>query len=107
MARRSITSAGLRFEAGASAIVYATDFNVLTDDMRNLYQGADVLVIDALRRAPHPTHPTLNQALGWIKALAPRRAILTHMDQSMDYATLRGELPAGVEPGFDGLEVAL
>ncbi|MES2338466.1 MAG: MBL fold metallo-hydrolase [Pseudomonadota bacterium] len=103
----SITSAGLRFEAGASAIVYATDFNVLTDDMRNLYQGADVLVIDALRRAPHPTHPTLNQALGWIKALAPRRAILTHMDQSMDYATLRGELPAGVEPGFDGLEVAL
>jgi len=30
---------------------------------------------------------------------------LTHMDQSMDYATLRSSLPAGVEPGFDGQEV--
>jgi phosphoribosyl 1,2-cyclic phosphate phosphodiesterase len=75
--------------------------------MVTLYQGVDVMVIDALRRAPHPTHPSLDQALGYIADLAPGRAILTHMDQSMDYATLAAELPAGVEPGYDGLEVTL
>lgn len=103
----NILSAGLRFEHAGSAIVYATDFNILTDDMRSLYQNADVLVIDALRRAPHPTHPTLTQALDWIAELRPKRAILTHMDQSMDYRTLCDTLPAGVEPGYDGLEVRL
>ena len=103
----SITSAGLRFDFGGRSVVYATDCNILTDDMIATYQHADVLVIDALRRAPHPTHPTLDQALDWIARLRPARAILTHMDQSMDYATLRAELPAGVEPGYDGLEVAL
>ncbi|MFD1788576.1 MBL fold metallo-hydrolase [Sphingomonas floccifaciens] len=103
----SILSAGLRFEHAGSAIVYATDFNILTEDMRNLYKDADVLVIDALRRAPHPTHPTLDQALEWISELRPKRAILTHMDQSMDYQSLCRTLPAGVEPGYDGLEVRL
>ena len=39
--------------------------------------------------------------------MRPGRAILTHMDNSMDYRTLVAELPDGVEPGYDGLEVAL
>lgn len=103
----AITSAGLRFEADGKSIVYATDFNILTEDMRSLYKDADILVIDALRRHPHPTHPHLEQALGWIEELGVRRAVLTHMDQSMDYDTLRAELPPHVEPGYDGLEIAL
>lgn len=102
-----ITSAGLRFDAGGVAIGYSTDFNMMTDDMSALFQGLDLWVVDALRRRPHPTHPHLADTLQWIRALAPARAILTHMDSSMDYRTLRGELPAGVEPGYDGLEVEL
>lgn len=103
----SITSAGLRFTGGGKAIGYATDISGMTPQMRQLYTGLDLLIIDALRRQPHPTHPHLDQALGWIEELAPTRAILTHMDQSMDYATLQDELPEGVAPGFDGLEIAL
>ena len=103
-----ITSLGLRFEDDRGhAIGYATDFSSLTDDMRTLYHGVDVWVVDALRRAPHPSHPTLDEALRWIAELAPARAVLTHMDQTMDYATLLGVLPQGVEPGFDGLEIML
>lgn len=101
----SITSAGIRFDAGGQSIGYATDISCMTSDMRTMYQGLDIWIVDALRRAPHPTHPHLTQALQWIEELAPRRAVLTHMDNSMDYATLRAELPAGVEPGFDGLEL--
>jgi len=101
----NIESAGLRFEHGGKAIGYATDFNILTDDMISLYQELDVWVVDALRYRPHPTHPDVPTVLGWIEQLRPRRAALIHMDQSMDYATLVGVLPAGVEPGYDGLEV--
>lgn len=103
----SITSAGLRFEAGGNSISYSTDYNILTDDMQSLFQETDVWIVDALRRRPHPSHPHLEQALGWIASVQPRRAILTHMDQSMDYAGLLNELPEGVEPGYDGLEVTL
>lgn len=103
----SITSAGLRFEADGKSAGYATDISGMTDAMRNLYAGLDVWIVDALRRRPHPTHPDLAQALGWISDLTPNRAALTHMDQSMDYATLAAELPAHVEPGYDGLEFIL
>ena len=101
-----ILSAGLRFEAAGGAIGYATDFHELTPAMRALYTGLDVWVVDALRRRPHPSHPTLDAALGWIGDLRPGRAALIHMDQSMDYATLCATLPTGVEPGWDGLELA-
>ncbi|NIJ18429.1 phosphoribosyl 1,2-cyclic phosphate phosphodiesterase [Sphingomonas naasensis] len=100
-----ITSAGLRFENAGKAIGYATDFHEMTDAMRALYTGLDIWVVDALRRAPHPTHPHLASVLQWIGELAPRRSALVHMDQSMDYMRLAAELPAGVEPGYDGLEM--
>ncbi len=99
-----ITSAGLRFGHEEKFIGYSTDFNEMTQDMRNLYQGLDLWVVDALRRRPHPTHPDLQTVLGWIGELGVRHAALVHMDQSMDYATLAAELPAGVEPGYDGWE---
>ena len=99
----SIHTTGLRFEADGLAIGYATDFNVMTDDMAVLYRKLDVWIVDALRRAPHPTHPNLATALHWIEAFAPRQAALVHMDHTMDYATLVAELPVGVEPGYDNL----
>lgn len=100
----SITSAGLRFEAGGMNVGYATDISGMTAVMRSLYTGLDVWIVDALRERPHPTHPDLATTLGWIEELAPARAALIHMDQSMDYATLRASLPTGVEPGYDGWE---
>lgn len=100
----SITSAGLRFDTGERSIGYSTDFNSMTDEMALLFEDLDIWVVDALRYRPHPTHPDLATTLRWIERLKPRRAILTHMDQSMDYAELRAALPSGVEPGWDGLE---
>ena len=103
----AVTSAGLRFDGGGSSMAYSTDCNELTEEMAELFEGVDLWVVDALRRRPHPTHPHLGRTLEWIGALRPRRAILTHMDNSMDYRALLGELPGGVEPGHDGREVVL
>ncbi|MDB5689538.1 MAG: beta-lactamase protein [Sphingomonas bacterium] len=103
----AITSVGIRFDCRGRSIGYATDFHELTPAMAELYEGVDLWIVDALRYRPHPTHPHLARTLEWIERLGVGRAVLTHMDQSMDYATLLGELPANVAPGFDGLEVAL
>jgi phosphoribosyl 1,2-cyclic phosphate phosphodiesterase len=103
----SITSAGLRFDAGGAAIGYSTDFNEMTSEMERVFEGLDLWIVDALRRRPHPTHPHLDQCLEWIRQLRPKRALLTHMDNSMDYDTLMDELPDGVEPAYDGLEISL
>jgi phosphoribosyl 1,2-cyclic phosphate phosphodiesterase len=102
-----VLSAGLRFEAGGRSIVYATDFHHLTNDMLELYRGADVWIVDALRRRPHPSHAHLSQVLDWMGEVRPGRSVLTHMDHSMDYRTLLAELPFGVEPGYDGMEIRL
>jgi phosphoribosyl 1,2-cyclic phosphate phosphodiesterase len=103
----AIFSTGFRFSHGDQSIGYATDFHALTPDMLALYAGVDVWVVDALRAKPHPTHPHLAMTLDGIAATRPGRAILIHMDQSMDYATLRRDLPEGVEPGYDGMVVTL
>lgn len=66
-------------------------------------QGLDLWIIDALRRAPHPSHTHLAQTLDWISELAPRRAVITNMHLDMDYDTLCVELPQGVIPAYDGL----
>lgn len=102
-----ITSAGIRFEGEGASLVYSTDVNGLTEEMVSLFRGADLWILDALRRNPHPTHVHLAQALQWTEIVAPGRTVLTHMDHSMDYATLRAELPIRVEPGYDGMEIVL
>lgn len=100
----SISSTGLRFEADGRSVGYATDFHELTPAMRALYAGLDVWIVDALRHAPHPTHPTVGAVLGWVEELRPGRTAFVHMDHSMDYRSEAECLPDGVEPGFDGLE---
>ena len=65
----------------------------------------DILIIDALRRDPHPSHTHLEKTLGWLRKLEPRRAILTNLHNDLDYCELKKELPKNVEPAFDGLEI--
>ena len=102
-----IYSTGFRFSHDGHSVGYATDFHALTPEMAALYDGLDIWVVDALREKPHPTHPHLALTLDGIAALAPQRAVLTHMDQSMDYATLCNMLPDGVEPAYDGMVIVL
>ena len=88
-------------------MAYSTDVTVLDEDAFAAIAGVELWIVDCLRRAPHPTHSHLEQTLDWIARVRPRRASLTHMDQSLDYRELSAELPAGVEPGQDGLVIEL
>jgi phosphoribosyl 1,2-cyclic phosphate phosphodiesterase len=102
-----ITSAGLLFSSGGKSVGYSTDFNDLTGGMTALFEGIDLWIVDALRERPHPTHNHLDRTLAYVERLGPKRAILTHMDNSMDYRSLLRQLPPHVEPGYDGMEVEL
>jgi phosphoribosyl 1,2-cyclic phosphate phosphodiesterase len=84
---------------------YCNDVVRLPDETLALLGGLDLMIVDALRYTEHPTHANVRQALDWIEQLKPRRAILTNLHVDLDYATLRAELPAGVEPAFDGMEL--
>jgi phosphoribosyl 1,2-cyclic phosphate phosphodiesterase len=98
-------STAFRFEADGKSIGYATDFSAITREMVELFDSVDLLVTDCLRREPHPTHAHLGMALELIEASRAQAAVLTHLDKSMDYATLSAEVPAHVLVGYDGMEL--
>jgi phosphoribosyl 1,2-cyclic phosphate phosphodiesterase len=94
-------STTLGFRIGAMA--YSTDAVDLGEAAFAALAGIDLWIVDCLRYEPHPTHSHLARTLSWIERVKPRRAVLTHMDIQLDYATLSRELPPGVEPAYDGL----
>src|SRR4028118_574939 len=102
-----ITSLGMRIEEGDRSAVYSIDFHELTEEMANLYQGADVWICDCLMRRPHTTHAHLDAVLQWASDLNVGQLYLTHMGNGLDYATLVAELPDWAAPAHDGLEIAL
>lgn len=96
-----VRSVGYRF----GGVAYSSDVVDLDEAAFEALAGLDVWIVDALRRRPHPTHAHLERTLEWIARAKPRRAILTNMHIDLDYETLLRELPAGVEPAYDGLRL--
>ncbi len=86
-------------------VAYSTDVAEISEEAFEALKGVKVWVVDCLGREPHLTHSYLEKTLSWIERVKPERAILTHMGTELDYETLRRELPKGVEPAYDGLEV--
>ncbi len=99
---------GCRFWATAwtgDSLAYCTDVSSFPPETYALLEDLDVLVIDGLRYRHHPTHMTVEQALGVIEEVQPRRAYLTHMAHDIRHAELEKELPEGVTLGYDGLSI--
>ena len=86
-------------------VAYCNDVNGLPQRTMDTLAGLDTLIVDALRYTPHPSHAHLELTLAWIAALKPRRAILTNLHVDLDYRTLQNELPQGVEPAYDGMQI--
>jgi phosphoribosyl 1,2-cyclic phosphate phosphodiesterase len=94
-----IPSLGFRF----GSLAYSCDLSGIPAASLPALSGLDVWIVDALRYRPHPSHFSLDDALGWIERMKPRRAILTNLHADLDYEVLRGRLPAHVVPAFDGM----
>jgi phosphoribosyl 1,2-cyclic phosphate phosphodiesterase len=97
-------SLGLRIDSFG----YSTDVASLDETALSALHDVDTWVVGCfLRHEVHKTHANLEQVLDWVNRLRPRRTVLTHMGTDMDWAWLRANLPAGVEPGYDGMRLDL
>ncbi|MDX3924931.1 MAG: MBL fold metallo-hydrolase [Shinella sp.] len=97
----SIHSLGFRI----GDVAYCTDVSDFPESTVEKLADLDLLVIDALQYRFHASHLSLEQALGWIERLSPRRAVLTHMHVPLDYDTVMRETPDNVEPAYDQMAI--
>jgi phosphoribosyl 1,2-cyclic phosphate phosphodiesterase len=98
-----IPSLGFRF----GNLAYSADIKSLPPESIGSMAGLDVWIVDALRRTPHPSHLSLDEALSWIARIKPKRAILTNLHAELDYETLRAQLPPNIEPAYDRMTIEL
>jgi phosphoribosyl 1,2-cyclic phosphate phosphodiesterase len=86
---------------------YSTDLVNLSAQSKDQLRNLAVWVVGCLGTLPHPTHASLDVVLSWIAELKPRRTVITHMSNALDYDTLIRQLPVGVTPAFDGMQIDL
>jgi phosphoribosyl 1,2-cyclic phosphate phosphodiesterase len=94
---------GFRF----GGLAYASDVSALPEESLDKLSGLQILVVDALRYTPHPTHFSVSDALALVQRLAPERAVLTNLHTDIDYAELTRQLPANVEAAYDGMKLTV
>jgi len=82
---------------------YLTDVSEIPQASFALLEGLDVLVINALRGQPHPTHLNLEGAQACARLIAARQTYLTHISHDVHQATVSAELPQGIDLAYDGL----
>ena len=88
--------------------VYLTDISSISEKEKEKMKNTDLLILDALRRKPHISHLTLEQALELINELKPKRALLTHISHYMGkHDDLLKELPSNIDLSYDGQTIIL
>ena len=102
-----ISSLGIRADEGGRSLAYAVDFHDLTPEMGAIYERVETWIAACTPQQGHPTHANLDAVLGWARELKIGQLLLTHLDKSLDYATLASRLPDWAQPAYDGLELVL
>jgi len=97
----SQTITGYRFGSAA----YLTDMSDIPPESSPLLEDLDILILDALRRQPHPSHSHLERSLEYVEKLKPKRAFFTHISHDLDHAATEAELPPNVRLAYDGLQL--
>ena len=93
---------GFRF----NDFVYLTDVKTMAEEERAKIRGCKVLVVNALRIEPHRTHLNLEEALEFVRDIAPERAYFTHISHLLGFhAEVEAGLPENVFLAFDTLTI--
>ena len=92
---------GFRFGRAA----YLTDVSAIPESSFALLEGLDHLVVSALRHKPHPSHATVEQAVGWARRIGARHTWLTHIAHELGHEETNRTLPDGIRLAYDGLSL--
>jgi phosphoribosyl 1,2-cyclic phosphate phosphodiesterase len=96
---------GYMLESGGVKVGYASDCNALPDSAIAMLAGADLMVLDCLRKREHPTHLSLDRSVDYINRIGAKRGLLVHMCHDISHADYLKELPGNIQPAYDGLEI--
>ena len=88
-------------------LAYLSDCKAVPEPVRAQIMDVEILVIDALRRQPHPTHLSLGEAIDVAAALRAGQTWLTHLCHDLGHAATEKMLPESVRVAYDGLRVCL
>ena len=85
-------------------LAYLSDCSGVPDEIAHQIQGVQLLVIDALRHRPHPTHLSVDQALEVAQRVGPLRTLFTHICHELPQSA-ESELPPRTGLAYDGLKI--
>ncbi|MGA0919502.1 MAG: MBL fold metallo-hydrolase [Gemmatimonadaceae bacterium] len=88
-------------------LAYVTDAKSLPEAAVEILRGAEVLVLNALFRTPHPTHLSVEESVAAARRVGATRTYLTHLTHQTGHAALAAELPPDIQPAYDGLIVEI
>ena len=94
---------GFRF----GRIAYCTDTNEVPESSWKQLEDLDVLILDALRMRPHPTHFSLDEAVEVARRVNAKQTYFTHISHELDYEATNQQLPPRMELAYDGLRIPL
>ena len=87
---------------------YLTDVSYISNREKEKLKNLEILVVDALRIDPHPTHFNLQQALDLVAELRPKKAYFTHISHKLGFhKEVQSNLPKNVFLSYDGLVVEI
>ena len=96
---------GYRLDAAGRALAYIPDCHHIPPSTLEQLSSLDVMILDALRPSPHPTHLSLPESLALLARIGARRSFVTHLCHRLGHAETERQLPSGVEIPWDGLAV--